>query len=122
MSKDGQTGVCQYCGQSMLITTVGGNLTQGELDAKATDLCKCLQGASERRKKERKEKIEAYVDQNFPTEIKNWIRDGVEMVDKKDIPEFSGKLDDDRAFRAWLDADDHLQVKVKKTSVTELKV
>lgn len=120
--KNGQTGVCQYCGQSMIIQTVGDNLTQGELDAKATDLCNCPEAQSERRKRERKEKVDKFVKKHFSPELSSLIHYAIKMVEQQDLVEYQSKLPDDRIVKIWLDNDQYLRIKIKKTEDEELKV
>ena len=120
--KNGQTGVCQYCGQSMIIQTVGDDLTQGELDAKATDLCNCPEAQSERRKRERRERIDHYVKKHFDPDLREFIKRAIKMVEDQDVSDFNVKLTDDRMVKIWLDSDAYIHVKVKKVEDEELKV
>lgn len=116
-----KTGACAYCGQTMMIETVG-ELSQEEIDMMVTDKCKCPQASEERRKKERKEKIDKFVKRNFEPDIAMFIKNVIRMIEEQDLSDFVIKLPDDRAVKIWLDYDYFLHIKVKKNLDEELKV
>ena len=76
-----KTGTCAFCGQSVFVDTIG-EVTQAELDSMATDKCMCPDAQSERRKKERKAKIEAYINKHFNERIGKFVREAIAMVVK----------------------------------------
>lgn len=117
----GNKGFCAYCGQAVFIQTVG-EVGQDELDRMATDKCMCPEAQSERRKKERKEKIDRYVKKHFDVDMKPFVERLIKMVEEQDLTNVTLQLPDDRVCKIWLDSDSYLHIKVKKTDDDELKV
>ena len=114
------TGVCQYCGQSQVVETVGES-TQAERDAIATDRCTCSEAQSERRKKERREKIKLYIQKHFTPERADLVRGAIKLVENNDLDKVSLNYDS-KTCTIWLDADAYLHLKVQKRDEDELKV
>lgn len=117
----GNKGFCAYCGQAVFIQTVG-EVGQDELDRMATDKCMCPQAQSERRKKERKEKIGKYVDKHFDVNMGLFIESLIKMVEDQELTNVTLQLPDERVCKIWLDSDSYLHIKVKKVDDDELKV
>lgn len=115
-----QTGTCQYCGQSQIVETVGES-TQAERDAIATDRCTCSQAQIERRKKERKVKIKAYIRKHFTPERADLVRAAINLVEGNDLDKVSLNYDS-KTCTIWLDADAYLHLKVQRRDEDELKV
>lgn len=113
-------GFCRFCGQSRVIYTVG-EMQQAELDDMATEQCTCAGAEADRREKNRKEKVNKYVQKHFDPELRNLIYGIIPMVEQKDLLKVTLALPDDRTTNIWLDSDDYLRIKVKKTSEEELK-
>lgn len=116
-----KTGTCRYCGQSVFIDTQE-DLSPHDLDMMATDKCTCPEAQSERRKRERKEKLDKFVKKHFSPEISNLIHYVIKMVEEADLVDFQVKLPDDRIVKIWLDNDQYLRIKIKKTEDEELKI
>ena len=114
-------GFCPFCGQAVFIETVG-ELPQKELDEMAAQKCMCSQAQSERRKKERKKKIDEYVKKHFDPELRQLIYAVIPMVEQSDLVKFSCVLPDDRTVTMWMDSDEYLRIRVKTTSEEDLKV
>lgn len=114
-------GNCEFCGQVMLVDANEG-ASQAELDALASSLCMCPDAQSDRRKKERKKKIEKFVDKNFYEPVVPIIHATIQAIEQRDIEDVTFKLSDERTAKIWLDSDDYLRIKVKKTNEEELKV
>ena len=118
---ESKTGTCAYCGQSTIIETVG-DVTQTERDQMATDQCNCPQAQSERRKKIRKEKIEAYIDKHFEDQdVRILVREIIDLVEHSQIGTTTFALGEEKTVKIWVDSDAWLHVKVKKTEDEEFK-
>lgn len=115
------TGTCHYCGQSVMLETVG-ELTEEQLDAMATEICKCPEAQSAQRQKERREKIESFVKRHFDEPQYHFIEEVIEIVEAEEVSEVTFKLTDDRSVKIWLDKDYYLNLKIKHTEEDELKV
>ena len=115
-----KTGTCQFCGQSLFIDTIG-EVTQAELDSMATDKCMCPEAQSERRKKERKAKIEAYINKHFDLRIGNFVREAIAMVEDFEVDKISINYDS-KTLTIWLDSDSWLHLKIQHREDDELKV
>lgn len=75
-----QIGYCDFCHQGMTIQTVG-EVTQQKLNEIATSKCQCPEAKSERRKIERREKVNNYVEKNFSEDAAPTIKALVELVE-----------------------------------------
>ena len=75
-----QIGYCDFCHQGMTIQTVG-EVTQERLNIIATYKCQCPEAKSERRKIERREKVNKYVENNFTEDAVPTIKALVELVE-----------------------------------------
>lgn len=113
-------GTCAYCGQTAIIDTVG-EVSQAELDSMATDKCMCKEAQSERRKKERRAKITAYIDKHFNLEVAGMVTKAVELVETYAVDKVSINMDS-KTYTIWMDADSWLHIKMQKREDDELKV
>ena len=120
MSDEMTTGKCHYCGQSVFIQTVG-ELTQMELDNMATDKCMCPEAQSERRKRERKEKIEEYIKKHFSSQLGDFVRQAIDMVESYEADKISVNWDY-KTCTIWMDSDSWLHLKIQHREDDELKV
>ena len=75
-----QIGYCDFCHQGMTIQTVG-EASQERLNIIATNKCQCPEAKSERRKIERREKVNKYVENNFTEDAAPTIKALVELVE-----------------------------------------
>jgi len=116
------TGTCRYCGQSVLVSNAPVGASEHDLDMLATDQCMCPEAQSERRKKERKEKIEKFINKHFDPELIDLINAVILMIEQSGLVEFTCKLPDERNVKIWLDNDAYLRIKIKKTEDEELKI
>ena len=126
--KKEQIGTCKYCGQTKMIQTIA-PVSQAELDNMATDMCLCPEAEKERRKKERKAKIDAFINHNFKSEwLKNDIYGAIDMIwdaeHKREGTHQSITLQpsEDETIKIWKDADYNLRIKAKTVDNCELKV
>ena len=115
-----KTGTCAFCGQSVFVDTIG-EVTQAELDSMATDKCMCPDAQSERRKKERKAKIEAYINKHFNERIGKFVRETIAMVEDFEVDKISINYDS-KTLTIWLDSDSWLHLKIQQREDDELKV
>ena len=113
-------GTCAFCGQTAIIETVG-EVTQAELDAMATDKCMCPEAKTERRKKERRAKIEAFINKRFSGNMADFVRKCIEMVESFEVDKISVNYDS-KTLTIWLDSDSCLHLKIQKREDDELKV
>lgn len=77
---EAQTGYCEYCHQGQLIETVG-ECSQERLNEIATEKCSCPEAKIERRKKERREKVDKYIKNNFCEDAVPAMKGLVELVE-----------------------------------------
>lgn len=120
-TKQERIGTCAYCGQERHIETIG-ELAQAEIDAMATDMCLCPDAISAKRKKARKAKITDYVKKKFVTdEMADYILKSIELLEDSSIIEFQIKLYGDKICKIWIDNDDFLNIRIKKTENDEFK-
>lgn len=115
-----KTGTCAFGGQSVFVDTIG-EVTQAELDSMATDKCMCPDAQSERRKKERKAKIEAYINKHFNESTGKFVREAIAMVEAFDVDKISINYDS-KTLTIWLDSDSWLHLKIQHREDDELKV
>ena len=115
-----KTGTCAFCGQSIFVNPIG-EVTQAELDSMATDKCMCPEAQSERRKKERKAKIEAYINKHFNERMGKFVREAIAMVEDFEVDKISINYDS-KTLTIWLDSDSWLHLKIQHREDDELKV
>lgn len=115
-----KTGTCAFCGQSIFVNPIG-EVTQAELDSMATDKCMCPEAQSERRKKERKAKIEAYINKHFDERLGKYVREAIAMVEDFEVDKISINYDS-KTLTIWLDSDSWLHLKIHHREDDELKV
>lgn len=115
-----KTGTCAFCGQTQFIDTIG-EVTQAELDSMATDKCMCPEAQSEKRKKERKAKIEAYINKHFNELMGKFVREAISMVETFEADKISINYDS-KTLTIWLDSDSWLHLKIQHREDDELKV
>lgn len=118
-----KTGTCRYCGQSIFIDTVG-EVTQAELDNMATDRCMCPAADQARRKKERDQKIEEFVNDHFKGRVRDKIYQAIEDVTdyNNDIVEITIKTGSEWTIRVYVDSEYYLHIRAKITDNYELKI
>lgn len=113
-------GFCHFCGQSQIIETVG-DVTQEERDQLATNKCMCPEAQSDRRKRERKAKIEAYINKHFSDRVGNYVRASIDIIESFDVDKVSFNFDS-KTCTIWLDSDSWLHLKIQHREDDELKV
>lgn len=118
--KKEQIGTCKYCGQTKMIQTIA-PVSQAELDNMATDMCMCPEAKTERRKKERKAKIDAYINKHFSPQTADFVHNAVEMVEQFIVDKISINMDS-KTYTIWIDSDSWLHIKMQKREDDELKV
>ena len=116
-------GTCAYCGQGKMIKAPE-DKAQIEIDALVTEECNCIDARAVRNKRERKEKIDDFINSHFAEDIRPFIQDSVDIIDRWDsqINDISIKLIDDFAVKIWKDSDDKLHIRTKMVADDELKV
>lgn len=119
-TENNNVGVCHYCGQSVFIETVG-EVTQAELNEMATNKCMCPEAQAERRKKERKAKIEGYINKHFTPNLGDFVRAAIAMVEGYEADKISVNYDS-KTCTIWLDSDSWLHLKIQHREDDELKV
>ena len=112
-------GTCAYCGQTAIINTVG-EVSQVELDMMATDKCMCKEAQSERRKRERREKIEKYVEKHFTKEKVDFVNAAIALVENFEFDKVSMNYDA-KTCTIWMDSDSYLHIKIQHREDDELK-
>lgn len=113
-------GFCQFCGQGFMLETVG-EVTQNELDELATEKCQCQEAVTFRRKRDRRKKIDEYVQNHFPECMRDFVFEAISVVEEYHIDKCSFNFAS-RTCAIWMDADMYLHVKIKHKSDEELKV
>ena len=116
-------GTCAYCGQGKMIDAPE-DKSQAEIDALVTEECNCIDAREVRNKRERREKIEEFVNAHFGENLRPFIHESVDLIDRWDsqINDISIKLIDDYSVKIWRDSDDKLHIKTKMITDDELKV
>lgn len=115
-----KTGICAFCGQSIFVEPIG-EVTQAELDSMATNKCMCPEAQSDRRKKERKAKIKAYIKKHFNDELSEFVKDAIDMVEQFICDKISINYNS-KTCTIWLDSDSYLHLKIQHREDDELKV
>ena len=116
-------GTCAYCGQGKMIDAPE-DKSQAEIDALVTEECNCIDAREVRNKRERREKIEEFINSHFGENLRPFIHESVDLIDRweSQINDISIKLIDDYAVKIWKDSDDKLHIKTKMITDDELKV
>lgn len=116
-------GCCNFCGQTFLMPDTAGGMTEDEKNEAATIKCSCSEAKSYVRKKERKKKINDYVDETFSARIQETIKDVIENIDGDgDIVQAAFKTRDGWNTKIYLDKDSYINIKRKATKTgKELK-
>lgn len=123
MEESKNTGTCRFCGQSSIVETVGES-TQEERDLIATERCTCPEANTERLRKEREAKIKEFVEKHFSYDQQDIVKAMVATVRKhyeNGMDEISFKSGC-KQTRIWIDADNYIHIKTKKTEDDELKI
>lgn len=122
MDEEKKIGVCRFCGQSMMVETLG-DVSQEERDLMATDMCHCPEAEADRRRRDREEKIDAYVDKHFSKQQKPFVLDCIEQVKTWDsgIDEVTIKSGC-KQTKIWVDDNEYIRLRTKATEDDELKV
>lgn len=115
-----KTGTCAFCGQSVFVDTIG-EVSQAELDSIATDKCNCKDAQTERRKRERREKINKYVDKKFPECLRKFVHDAITFVENYDADKITINFDS-QTCTIYMDSDSWLHIKIQRREDDELKV
>lgn len=110
-----QIGYCEFCHQGMTIQTVG-EVTQQKLNEIATSKCMCPEAKSERRKIERRAKVDTFVERNFTEHAIPTIKGLVELVEHGEFD----KVVFTHGFEGWqttmkTDKDGYLVITKKRT-------
>jgi hypothetical protein len=95
-------------------------VSQEELDDMATDKCMCPKAKTARRKKERKAKIDAYINKHFKADMVEFVNKAVEMVEAFVVDKVSINMDS-KTYTIWIDSDSWLHIKMQKREDDELK-
>lgn len=120
-SEKQQIGKCAFCGQTRYIQTLG-EVSQAELDAMATEQCLCAEAQKEKRRLAKEKKVNEYVRKRFVSEkMVDYILSTIKLLEEDSIQEFSIKLYKDKVCKIWLDNDNYLHIRIKKTEDDELK-
>lgn len=122
MENENELGFCKFCGQSQIVHLLGEG-SQEDRDKWATEMCHCQGAEAERRRIEREEKINAYIEKHFAPSQKQFVLDCVEVVKDWDseIDEVTIKSGC-KQTKIWVNADEYICFKTKETEDDELKV
>lgn len=115
-------GACHFCGQTYMISDKVGGLTEEERDEIATEKCSCSEAKSYVRKKERRKKIDAFVNDVYSKSIQEKIRTIISAVEEYEIDKVTLTTSDGWTTKIYMDKDAYLNIKRKKTDAgRELK-
>lgn len=116
-------GQCFYCGQTFMMGDTIGGMTEEERNEAATCKCSCPEAKSYVRKKERRKKVDAYIQETFLGEkMQSSIKKLVEAVEDHTIEKATIKTPDGWNTTIYLDKDSYLNIKRKATKAgKELK-
>lgn len=115
-------GCCNFCGQTFLMPDTAGGMTEDEKNEAATIKCSCSEAKSYVRKKERKKKIENFVDEVYNVRLQEKIKSIIQAVEDYEIDKATLKTSDGWTTTIYMDKDAYLNIKRKKTDTgRELK-
>lgn len=115
-------GACMFCGQTYMMNDKVGGMTEEELNEKATEKCSCVDAKSYVRKKNRKKKIETFVEEVYGTRLQEKIKNIISAVEEYEIDKATLKTSDGWTTTIYMDKDAYLNIKRKKTDTgRELK-
>lgn len=115
-------GCCNFCGQTYLMPDTVGGMTEDEKNEAATIKCSCSEAKSYVRKKERKKKIENFVDEVYNVRLQEKIKSIIQAVEDYEIDKATLKTSDGWTTTIYMDKDAYLNIKRKKTDTgRELK-
>lgn len=115
-------GCCNFCGQTFLMPDTVGGMTEDEKNEAATIKCSCSEAKSYVRKKERKKKIENFVDEVYNVRLQEKIKSIIQAVEDYEIDKATLKTSDGWTTTIYMDKDAYLNIKRKKTDTgRELK-
>lgn len=115
-------GACHFCGQTYMISDKVGGFTEEERDEIATEKCSCSEAKSYVRKKERRKKIDAFVNDVYSKSLQEKIRIIISAVEEYEIDKVTLTTSDGWTTKIYMDKDAYLNIKRKKTDVgRELK-
>lgn len=80
-NKEIKVGFCSFCGQGHQYPDVTVDATQEDLDKLATDQCSCSEAKSFKRQKERRERVDKYIQKQFSEEAAPTIKELVQLVE-----------------------------------------
>lgn len=115
-------GACLFCGQTFMMNDKIGGMTEEELNEEATKRCNCVEAKSYIRKKERRKKIETFVNEVYSTGLQEKIKMIIQAVEEYEIDKATLKTSDGWTTTIYMDKDAYLNIKRKKTDTgRELK-
>lgn len=115
-------GCCNFCGQTFLMPDTVGGMTEDEKNEAATIKCSCSEAKSYVRKKERKKKIENFVNEIYNARLQETIKSNIQAVEDYDMDKAILKTSDGWTTTIYMDKDAYLNIKRKKTDTgRELK-
>lgn len=115
-------GACMFCGQTYMMNDKVGGMTEEELNEVATEKCSCVDAKSYVRKKNRKKKVETFVEEVYGTRLQEKIKIIISAVEEYEIDKATLKTSDGWTTTIYMDKDAYLNIKRKKTDTgRELK-
>lgn len=115
-------GACMFCGQTYMMNDKVGGMTEEELNEAATEKCSCVDAKSYVRKKNRKKKVETFVEEVYGTGLQEKIKIIISAVEEYEIDKATLKTSDGWTTTIYMDKDAYLNIKRKKTDTgRELK-
>ncbi|MBR3360042.1 MAG: hypothetical protein IKG39_01755 [Lachnospiraceae bacterium] len=115
-------GACHFCGQTYMINGKIGGMTEEERDEIATEKCSCSEAKSYVRKKQRRKKIDAFVNEVYSKSLQEKIKAIIAAVEEYEIDKVTLTTSDGWTTKIYMDKDSYLNIKRKKTDVgRELK-
>lgn len=115
-------GACHFCGQTYMVSDKVGGMTEEERNEVATEKCSCSEAKSYVRKKERRKKIDAFVNDVYNKSLQEKIKTIIAAVEEYEIDKATLKTGDGWTTTIYMDKDSYLNIKRKKTDIgRELK-
>lgn len=110
-------GACQFCGQTYMLNDAIGGMTEEERNEVATEKCSCSEAKSYVRIKQRRKKIDEYVNAEYSRGLQETIKTIIKAVENWDFDKVTLKTADGWTTTIYMDKDSYLNIKRKKTAI-----
>ena len=110
-------GSCKFCGQNYFIGDTVGGMSQEDLDEEATKKCSCIEAKTYIRQKERKKKVDKYIEETFDQGTQIIIHELIKAIEEFQIDKATLKTPDGWTTTINLDKYSYLTITRKATKI-----